>query len=72
MGDFDGSSAHELLNVLEENRKYAVRVFIHTGNLKTVYPFGREVFQNNLSVHNRRSSPQLIFTGRNGRKIAPD
>ncbi|MDM8552688.1 hypothetical protein QUF72_21585 [Desulfobacterales bacterium HSG2] len=70
MGDFDGSSAYELLNVLEENRNYVVRVFIHTGNLKTVYPFGREVFQNNLSVHKR--SPQLIFTGRNGRKIAPD
>ena len=48
-GDFDGSSAFELLNILKENLDSAKRILIDTNNLKKIYPFGQEVFDHNLS-----------------------
>jgi hypothetical protein len=65
-GDFDGSSAYELIRFLEEKSSCVFRIFIHTRNLKTVYPFGREVFQNNLSAISRHSH-KLVFVGDNNR-----
>ena len=70
-GDFDGSSAYELINTLEQQCGAGLRVFVHTGKLRTVYPFGREIFQNNLSVLNGNAE-KLVFTGENGHKIAPE
>ncbi|QTA93118.1 hypothetical protein [Desulfonema magnum] len=70
-GDFDGSSAYELINKLEANCGSVVRIFIHTGSLKTIYPFGQKVFQNKLSVPSSEVS-KLIFTGENGDKISPE
>lgn len=70
IGDFDGSSAYELLNALEESCGYVIRIFIHTGTLKRVHPFGREVFRNNLSVL-RRQPGKLVFTGEKKQEIAP-
>ena len=49
MGDFDGNSAFELLNMLKDNVNGNTRVIIDTGGLKRIYPFGREVFNHNLS-----------------------
>ncbi len=49
LGDFDGSSAFELLNFLKDKSNSAKRIFIDTNNLKTIYPFGREVFDWNFS-----------------------
>lgn len=70
MGDFDGSSACELLNVLRKNSNDPLRVFIHTNSLKTIYPFGREVFRRNISeLDGQRAS--ITFTGDNARQIAP-
>jgi hypothetical protein len=48
-GDFDGSSALELLNMLEENLDDTARVSINTSNLKKIHPFGRQVFNHNFS-----------------------
>ena len=41
MGDFDGSSAHQLLNLLTKNGLAASKIFIHTSALKSIVPFGR-------------------------------
>ncbi len=68
VGDFDGSSAHELINMLEDHYDHGARIFVHTASLKTIYPFGREVFQNNISGKARK----LVFTGQNGHEIAPE
>lgn len=38
VGDFDGSSAFELINVLKKNWNGAYRVFIHTDSLKDINP----------------------------------
>jgi anti-anti-sigma regulatory factor len=69
IGDFDGTSAHELLNVLNKNCKGTSRVFIHTGSLKNIYDFGCNVFHKNLDLLNGRSVP-LVFTGEKAGQLA--
>ncbi|OEU48157.1 MAG: hypothetical protein BA872_00475 [Desulfobacterales bacterium C00003060] len=71
MGDFDGTSACELLNALEKNGDSVGKVFIHTSGLKRIFPFGRDTFQNNLYVLKNRPM-RLIFTGKNSAEIAPE
>lgn len=70
-GDFDGSSAHELINILTEYRRVSYQIFIDTNDLKTIYPFGRDVFQKKLGIFKNQSG-NLIFIGKNGYKIAPN
>ena len=67
-GDFDGSSAHELINLLTERGKDIFEIFIDTNDLKTVHPFGVEVFQRNLCLC-KLSFKNLVFIGSNGNKI---
>lgn len=43
-GDFDGSSAWELVHKLREQRGKAELVKLDTRGLKTLVPFGRNVF----------------------------
>ncbi|UCF89904.1 MAG: hypothetical protein JSW39_16560 [Desulfobacterales bacterium] len=47
-GDFNGTSALELVDMLKENHHLG-RVIVNTDGLKNIYPFGAEVFQNNPS-----------------------
>jgi hypothetical protein len=71
-GDFDGTSACELLNVLKDKCDDGVdTVAVNTSNLKDVYPFGRDTFQRNLyTLKGRRK--RLAFTGRKANSIAPE
>ncbi|MDY6952591.1 MAG: hypothetical protein SWE60_13855 [Thermodesulfobacteriota bacterium] len=71
-GDFDGTSACELLNVLREKCDEGVkRVAVDTSNLKDIYPFGRDTFQRNLyTLKGRRK--RVAFTGRKANSIAPE
>jgi len=71
VGDFDGSLAYELLNLLKKNRTAASKIFIHTNCLKTVYSFGREVFHKNLNNINGLSA-QLLFTGEYASQLIPE
>lgn len=71
LGDFDGSSAHQLVNALKKNCVGACSVFIHTSGLKNIYPFGQDIFQNNLHSLNHQFFGSLIFTGEDAIKIAP-
>lgn len=70
-GDFDGSSAHELLNVLKENCYGASKVFIHTNCLRNIHPFGCNVFHKNLDMFNGQSV-MVVFTGENASQLAPE
>jgi len=53
-GDFDGNSAYELINALREHGAEFFQIFIDTNNLKTIHPFGRAVFQKNLSWQEKK------------------
>ena len=70
-GDFDDSSACQLINSLKTRMHGVSRVFIHTGSLKDVYPFGRDVFQNNLDVINGQPVT-FVFTGEKAAQLAPE
>jgi hypothetical protein len=70
MGDFDGSSACELINAIRESLNTAKFIQIDTSKLKKVYPFGREVFESSfLNVADERH--RIRFSGPNALRIAP-
>lgn len=71
MGDFDGTSAHQLIDTLRRRSKGAGAVFIHTSNLSQIYPFGCDIFHNNLVQLNGAVAGKLIFTGENADKLTP-
>ena len=69
MVDFDGTSAHQLLNLLSKNSPKASRIFIHTSCVKSIVPFGRSVFLNNL--HLLKGKPaHLVFTGERASELS--
>ncbi len=61
-GDFDGSSAYELINTLKKNGEDFIQIFIDTNDLGKLYSFGLDVFQNNKAVAKKCSS--FIFIGK--------
>jgi hypothetical protein len=63
-GDFDGSSAHELLQAIQNSATRSFQVFVDTENLNHIYAFGKDVFQNNLRIVNKQSN-NIIFIGKN-------
>jgi hypothetical protein len=71
MGDFDGTSACELLNVLKEKCNVANRIFVNTSGLKDIYPFGQDTFRNRLYLLKDRPF-RLLFIGENATRIAPE
>lgn len=50
-----------MINALREHGAEFFQIFIDTNNLKTIYPFGQAVFQNNFTI--KRLSRFLTFTG---------
>ena len=73
MGDFDGSSACQLLNFLKTGSNGACKVIINTSGLKNIYPFGSDTFLRNLRDFNSNSRrPQLLFMGENAGQITPE
>jgi hypothetical protein len=70
-GDFDGSSACELLNLLKTGHQGVRKVLVNTTGLKEIHAFGQDTFQNNL--YTLKDQPiRLIFTGKNSAHIAPE
>lgn len=67
-GDFDGTSAFELINAVKKYGDEVDQVFINTNGIKAVSPFGSNVFYNNLSEIKNRSF-NLIFIGENKKII---
>jgi hypothetical protein len=68
-GDFDGSSAHELINTLKSCGPDVDQIFINTNRLKSVHPFGQVVFFRNLSGV-CGPSRNLVFIGDHGRRLS--
>jgi hypothetical protein len=68
-GDFDGNSAYELLNTLQEHGNGFYQIFIDTNDLQTIYPFGRDVFQRHLGIF-KSQLKNLIFIGENEQAFA--
>ena len=71
IGDFDGSSAFELIRALENSKAGMKKIFIHTCNLSSIQSFGQEVFLKNFHIP-KSMLPNIIFTGEHGDQIAPE
>jgi hypothetical protein len=69
-GDFDGSSALELIRILKNHVGQTPSVFIHTNGISEVLPFGCDVFQRRCTPFKRRRTA-LIFRGKHADAIAP-
>ena len=64
-GDFDGSSAHELLNLLRKIFQSDNKILIHTEGLNHVYPFGLDIFHSNLGAINH-GAQGIVYSGNRG------
>ena len=62
-GDFDGSSAWELINALDSNSRETGTIAINTDGLRTIYAFGLDVFLPNLSKM-KKTRVDVQVTGR--------
>ncbi len=69
VGDFDGTSAHELINAIKSHASDVDQVFINTNGLKSVHPFGRTVLFRSLSSQNGQWG-NLIFIGDHRRRLS--
>lgn len=71
IGDFDGSTAYDLLHALNKYGHGASRIFVHTSSLRSIHPFGLSVFHDNLKLLRNRSL-ELVFTGDNSPRFVPE
>ena len=62
-GDFDGNSAHEVINTLKKYGDEHEQIFIDTNDLANIHPFGITVFHRNFDTFVRKYH-NLIFLGR--------
>ena len=62
-GDFDGSSAWELINALDENTKNDKKIAINTDGLREIHAFGLDVFWPKMS-NLKKTQANIQVTGR--------
>jgi len=60
MGDFDGSSAYRLTNLINTEGKRLGNVIIDTDGLREVHSFGLDIFKHNL----KKVGLNIKFLGR--------
>jgi hypothetical protein len=70
-GDFDGTSAYELLHNIKDQSVGVAEVFIDTSGLNEIYAFGRDTLNSNLCLLKGKEF-RLEFTGSKAGKIAPE
>jgi hypothetical protein len=70
-GDFDGTSAYDLLRVLENHSHGATRIFIHTHGLKKIHPFGLDILRRGLS-DKEREPVRVVCTGDYGAHLTTE
>lgn len=70
-GDFDGSSAWELINLLHAQYTGKGQVFVETHGLREICPFGCSTFQSQLN-QSWLPADRLLFSGERGLEIAPE
>jgi len=69
VGDFDATSAYELIYAIKKLPEDITKIFIHTDGLKDIYPFGLDVFHRNISPLDGPYR-KLVFTGNKASHIS--
>jgi hypothetical protein len=67
-GDFDGTSAYELIYAIKKLPEDTGKITICTDGLKNAYPFGLDVFHRFMRSLNGQST-KIVFTGHNVSKL---
>lgn len=62
-GDFDGSSAWELINLLDENTNKTQKIAINTDGLRAIHAFGLDIFRPKMS-RLKKTQANIQVTGR--------
>ena len=63
LGDFDGSSAFRLLNIIEKKSREVRKVTINTDGLRSVNTFGSDIFRANIADMSK-GVLDINYTGR--------
>lgn len=70
-GEFDESSAKEVLRIIKEGSNRTPKIFIHTNCLNQIHPEAEKVFKENIDSMQAQSIP-LLFTGEKANQLAPN
>jgi hypothetical protein len=68
-GDFDGSSAYELLNLSKDNSHDTLKIYIQTDGLKHTHPFGLNTLFKRFKFING-CADRIVFTGKKAPALA--
>ena len=69
-GDFDGTSAYELIYAIKKLPEKTVKLYIYTNGLKTIHPFGLDIFHKFMHSLNGQSA-KIVFTGNSASQLSP-
>ena len=69
-GDFDATSAYELIYAIKKLPDDILKISVHTDGLKNISPFGLDVFHRNMSPFDGQYK-KIVFTGSNVSSISP-
>ena len=70
-GDFDGTSAYELIYAIKKLPEDTVKLYIYTNGLKTIHPFGLDIFHKFMRTSNGKPA-KIVFTGNSASKLSPE
>ena len=68
-GDFDATSAYELIYAIKKLPEDTVKLYIFTNGLKSIHPFGLDIFHKFMRSLNGQST-KIVFTGRNASRLS--
>ncbi len=69
-GDFDATSAYELIYAIKKLPEDTVAISICTNGLKNIHPFGLDVFHRFMSSLNGQST-KFVFIGNSASQLFP-
>ena len=70
-GDFDGMSAMELICAITDNVAWAKKIYIQTDGLKSLLPFGCDIFQKKLALCGP-ASKKIVVRGAHSSGLCPN
>ena len=68
-GDFDATSAYELIYAIKKLPDKTVKISIYTNGVKDIHPYGLEVFHRNMRPFAGQYT-KIVFTGNNASKLS--
>jgi hypothetical protein len=69
VGDFDATSAYELIYAIRKLPEDTGKITIHTNGLKNIYPFGLEIFHTFMNPVDGQST-KIVFSGNNASQLS--